>query len=542
MAGTDTAGEVFDMEETDIDNRVAAIMHLQRMQQKQEQTELLESHPVTNADAEFRRGLEELVQDHLNTCMALASCSSSHEIPGPDSSSSSFTSLQGDGSRHLDCDIDTAEHLEDLENGGIVSSGSGYLQTSFQTPQAGQLQELEELDDVVNELERGSSSDHSQEHDLSGEDARITSPSDSPGRRQSRIMRMWDSRAEEMITTLERQAREAELLALAGRHTVSMLDASFLQEAPTPRSESALERPHRRASSLVQMWRGIEGERGVARDRVPAEGTSTVPLNVPTQTPLESRIGEGSSPERVPLSISSNSSEGIEFQGHGLVDNTVESQRGWRGGNEPELTSVTNSSSREGVIGDMDRERVRQIVQQWARQNAVNDIEAGATETPDDMNPWLGHNERERVRHLVRAWVQNSSQRASGLQRPEIEAAVGETRSQSNGEPRFPHMQDLGRQRHDTSQMVLEVLMRVERERQRELERLTELRTVSDFSQRNRLQVLMEIYPLNHETVRFLSNVSVNKRILKVWGVGHRNSPQVQHRIVGLNVDLNLLK
>lgn len=497
VAGTDTAAEVFDMEETDIDDRVAAIMHLQRMQQKQEQTELLESHPVTNADAEFRRGLEELVQDHLNTCMALASCSSSHEMPGPDNSSSSFTSLQGDSS-----DIDSADRLEDLENGGIVSSGSGYLQTSFQSPQAGQLQELEELDDVVNELERGSNSEHSQEEELTGEDAQITSPSDSPGRRQSRIMRMWDSRAEEMITTLERQAREAELLALAGRHTVSMLDASFLQEAPTPRSESALERPHRRASSLVQMWRGIEGERGVARGRVPAEGTSTAALNVPAQTALESREGASPSSERAPLSIPSNGSEGIEFQGHGPVDNSVESRRGWSGGNEPQLRSATNGSLREGVIGDMDRERVRQIVQQWARQNAANDIEAGATETHDDMNPWLGHNERERVRHLVRAWVQNSSQRAGGLQRPVVEAAAGDTESQNNGETRSPQLQDLGRQRRDTSQMVLEVLMRIERERQRELERLTELRTVSDFSQRNRLQVLLESYPLiTHETV-----------------------------------------
>ncbi|KAG0557271.1 hypothetical protein KC19_11G115600 [Ceratodon purpureus] len=457
-------GEGAQMDEIMMDDRVAAMMQLQQVQQKQEQMELLESHPVTNADAEFRRGLEELVQDHLNTCMALASCSSSHEISRADNSSSD----------------DDNEHIEDLQVVVDGSSGSAYAPASFQSLSSEQLQEELEVQDGA---ERDMSS-HSQEHNL---DENVHSPAsgDSPGRRQSRIMQTWDSRAEEMITTLERQAREAELLALAGQHTVSMLDASFLQEAPTLRSESILERGHRRASSLVQLWRGIEEERNVSRATAPAGGTPPLESEVSreTQTDFSGRdagtFGEGMSPP----------SETSRAQANELIDTHVESGSDWVD-NEQQSENRTTAGSQASAIGEMDRERVRQIVQHWARQNVANDIEAGVRGSRDGLNPWLGQNERERVRHLVRAWVETSSQRSPSLQRPDMgDLPRGTVAVRS--EAREIADVELGRQRQQASEMVVEVLMRIDRERQRELERLTELRTVSDFSQRNRLQYLL---------------------------------------------------
>lgn len=456
------AGEGVQMDEIMMDDRVAVMMQLQQVQQKQEQMALLESHPVTNADAEFRRGLEELVQDHLNTCMALASCSSSHEISRADDSTSSSDE----------------EHIGDVLDVVDGSSGSSYVPPSFQDLSSEQV--LEELD-VEDEAERDMST-HSQEHNLD-ENVHIPASGDSPGRRQSRIMHMWDTRAEEMITTLERQAREAELLALAGQHTVSMLDASFLQEAPTLRPESIYERGHRRASSLVQLWREIEGERSVTRTIPPAEGSppyeSEVSLEM--QTDFSGRdagtFAEGPSP---PL-------ESSRAETNELIDTRVESRNGWVD-DEQQAENLTTASSQAPGIGEMDRERVRQIAQHWARQNAVNDIEAGVRGSRDGLNPWLGQNERERVRHLVRAWVETSSQRSSGAQRPDVDdVSVGPAAERS--EAREIADVELGRQRQEASEMVVEVLMRIERERQRELERLTELRTVSDFSQRNRLQV-----------------------------------------------------
>nr|GLL17179.1 uncharacterized protein LOC109190674 isoform X1 [Ipomoea trifida] len=56
-------------------------------------------------------------------------------------------------------------------------------------------------------------------------------------RRHSRILSRWAARqAQEMITTMERRNRESELMALAGLHTVSMLDSSFFRESQSPTS------------------------------------------------------------------------------------------------------------------------------------------------------------------------------------------------------------------------------------------------------------------------------------------------------------------
>lgn len=472
------------MEETQGDDRVTGVIHLQQLQQKQEQLELLESHPVTNADAEFRRGLEELVQDHLNTCMALASCSSAHEISRTNSSSSSFAPSHDDSSQPLSCATDGEDHLVGVHkeaNGSNIGQSSG---EQFQESEAGTARERDERDGSV----------HGQEQD---DDANSQVPPDSQGRRQSMIMRIWDTRSQEMITTLERQAREAELLALAGRHTVSMLDASFLPEAPFPRSETP-ERPQPRASSLVQMWRGIEVEQGVPRNRVPVEDASTDADRVDTELEISAQghidSGEaqqsGSSEERVPSLTRPRSNEVVSQESE-LVENAMPNyQLPWDGTGQPFESGTINSSRVE--IGERERESVRQIVQHWARQSGVSEMEAESDGRQTDINPWLGDIERERVRHLVRAWMQSSSQRSDILQGPHVEGEPTgrHTHLESTRVEEFDHVENLGLRHQETSQMVLELLLRTERERQRELERLIELRTVSHFSQRNRLQVI----------------------------------------------------
>ena len=48
------------------DERLANLVNLQQIQDKQDMIQLIESHSVNEG---FRQGLEDLVRDHLDTCM-----------------------------------------------------------------------------------------------------------------------------------------------------------------------------------------------------------------------------------------------------------------------------------------------------------------------------------------------------------------------------------------------------------------------------------------------------------------------------------------
>ena len=91
------------------DERLANLVHLQQIQNKQEMIQLIETH---SANAGFRQGLEELVRDHLDTCMAIASCSHDPGISGSSSlpcSTSTYDTLRDDAN---DGQVD-AIHLEE---------------------------------------------------------------------------------------------------------------------------------------------------------------------------------------------------------------------------------------------------------------------------------------------------------------------------------------------------------------------------------------------------------------------------------------------
>ncbi|XP_073002076.1 uncharacterized protein [Typha latifolia] len=251
--------------------------------------------------------------------------------------------------------------------------------------------------------------------DLEGDDL---AESSAAARRHSRILSRWVARqAEEMITTMERRNRESELLALAGLHTVSMLDASFLRESRGG-SRSPVERHvAERASSVLQRWREIENES--SRDR------------------------------RRPA-----------------LD---EEER--RGGPNVEASESD----------DAERERVRQIVRGMA-ESALASQESPRSES--HRAEWLGETERERVR-LVRERVQMASRRdAPGGGRGETEdGGAGDGREDGqleNTRRELPRLR--GRQAR------LDLIMRMARERQRELQGLSEHRAVSHFAHRNRIQ------------------------------------------------------
>ncbi|XP_071734611.1 uncharacterized protein [Rutidosis leptorrhynchoides] len=313
--------------------------------------------------------------------------------------------------------------------------------------------------------------------DLEGDDLAESSIA---RRRHSRILSRWAARqAQEMITTIERRNRESELMALAGLHTVSMLDSSFLRESqspPTSRRPGNVERPSTRASSILQMWRELEDEHVLNRAR------ERVRVRLRHQRSMDSNTNVSRTTE----------GRGSEHQSSlGDVTSSENDYATWSH-EQQNVGQDNNGSTRERTpdIGEVERERVRHIVQGW-RETGVTNSSPGVTQRSNSPE-WLGETERERVR-IVREWVQMTSQQRGtrGSRREEHGGGVHEQSCDRNGDEGQPEHIRRDMLRLRGRQALLDLLMRVERERQRELQGLTEYRAVSDFAHRNRIQSLL---------------------------------------------------
>lgn len=363
------------------------------------------------AEVDFCRGLEELLRDHLDGCMstaALASCSSGRE---PE------------------------------DDGDAVAS--------------------EGLDQLIRRRRRPY---------LDGDEQ--TEPS-AARRHHSRLISRWVAhQAQEMITTIEHRNRESELMALAGLHTVSMLDSSFLSDSQRTTPSGTVERPVvARASSVQQRWRELEDE-SAGRQRRNLES------NRNTNAP-ESRLG-----------VSESEADYARWSDAPLP---AEARRGEDGEQD-------RRSSREQSpdLGEGERERVRQIVRGWMTENGVTDAESqfSPQRSATTRAEWLGESERERVR-LVREWVQMASQSRDARvasrgqewdQYQHSQDGLGADQEAHTGHIRRNLLRVRGRQAR------LDLIMRNVRERQRELQDLSQHRAVSDFPHRNRIQVSRKFF------------------------------------------------
>ncbi|XP_020522115.1 uncharacterized protein LOC18432970 isoform X2 [Amborella trichopoda] len=394
-------------------------------------------------------------------------------------------------------------------------------------------------------------------------------------RRHSRILSRWAARqAQEMITTIERRNRESELMALAGLHTVSMLDSSFLRESPTSRGgggqgQGVVERPTAQASSLLQMWRELEDEHLLNRARARLshsedsrynrqEGPARAGRERSTNNSLmgfnggrernidnslssfnggRERNGDNSlssfngvrerNTDNSLTSFTGTTSHASEQHGRSEIasDDTEESR--WlentqsveapRADSENEYGSWVHGQNENGDrgssreqspdLGDGERERVRQIVRGWMTDSGIGDHASNVSQRNSPRAEWLGETERERVR-LVREWVQmTSQQRDARVSRREqglgsgvhVERTRGQARERETVRERMVSDRDDSPPEHvrrDTlrlrgRQALIDLLMRIERERQRELQGLLEHRAVSDFAHRNRIQSLL---------------------------------------------------
>ncbi|KAL6573461.1 hypothetical protein OROHE_001920 [Orobanche hederae] len=357
--------------------------------------------------------------------------------------------------------------------------------------------------------------------DLDGDDL---AESSAARRRHSRILSRWAARqAQEMITTIERRNRESELMALAGLHTVSMLDSSFLRESqsPTSRRQGDVERLSNRASSILQTWRELEDEHALTGSR--------------------ERLRQQRSVDST-TNASLNMSEGREGDNQGSLGDASEIENDYANWSHDQLAPPRNenrdheSSSREQSpdLGEVERERVRQIVRGWM-ESGISDTSSNVMHRNDSPRAeWLGETERERVR-IVREWMQMTSQQRGsrsgrrGERENEPGAQVDRARDgsaidQDEGQPEHIR-RDMLRLRG--RQALLDLLVRIERERQRELEGLLEHRAVSDFAHRNRIQSLLR--------GRFLRNERpVEEDRPPSMAAGELNQLRQRHTVSGL--------
>uniref|UniRef100_A0A7N0TLK4 RING-type domain-containing protein n=1 Tax=Kalanchoe fedtschenkoi TaxID=63787 RepID=A0A7N0TLK4_KALFE len=381
---------------------------------------------------------------------------------------------------------ETHDSPSDFER-GFEELVRGHLDDCISYASRSSNRNTEEEDDEGDQLVR-----RRRRSDLGGDDL---AESSAARRRHSRILSRWAARqAQEMITTIERRNRESELMALAGLHTVSMLDSSFLRESqsPTSRQQGSIERPSTQASTILQMWRELEDEHVLSRARERVRERLRHQRSVESNANMSSTILSESGATEVQVSVGDVSESEADY-GTWSHDQRNEGRDG-------------NSSSREQSpdLGEVERERVRQIARGWV-ETGVSDHSSNVTQRSNGTRgEWLGETERERVR-IVREWVQMTSQQRG--------ARGSRREAQTPGHHGDHAREHLAAENHDGQpehlrrerlrlrgrQAIVDLFVRNERERQRELESLLEHRAVSDFAHRSRIQSLLRGRFLRHE-------------------------------------------
>lgn len=231
-------------------------------------------------------------------------------------------------------------------------------------------------------------------------------------------------------------------MAVAGLQSVSVLDSSFHRESQSPLSRQwgNHDRPSTRASSLLQMWREIEGEHVVSHSQV--------------------RVGDRQQ-ERIDVSNADILNP--------YLSEKQDSDSGHEDGNSSSSEQSTDS-------GEAERGRVRQILQEWMNSGVRGD--ASVVYPVDSYS-------RERMASQQRGICAASKEE----QTPEIGAQI------ERGRDEFVNHCEIGVRKNLRKlcgrQALLDMLAKAEREKQTELQNLLECRPVSEFAYRNRIQTLL---------------------------------------------------
>jgi len=238
------------------------------------------------------------------------------------------------------------------------------------------------------------------------------------------------------------------------------------------------------------MWREIEDEHVVNQ----VQGR---PGDVPLEQRRSGLIAELSQEDRLDIQ---ERGQGHVLEDAVLVENESETWSQSQSHNESheDHEDLNNSSCENSSdLGEVERERVRQIFREWMNSGARDHVSNGSRRSSGSRREWLGETEQERVR-VIREWVQMSSQQrsvSSGENREESSAEIG-TQIERVRDGLIVN-QNGGQNEHTRRgirklcgrQAMLDMLKKAERERQREIEDLSVHRAVSQFPYRNRIQV-----------------------------------------------------
>ncbi|KAG8644681.1 hypothetical protein MANES_11G153300v8 [Manihot esculenta] len=272
-------------------------------------------------------------------------------------------------------------------------------------------------------------------------------------------------------------------MAIAGPHNVSVLDSSFLRE---PQSEAVPIRSdgssgRTRASSVLQMWRELEDVHVVSHARERFGGRV-----------LNNR-SDGMSSDLSRMDMSE-----IHGSEHSGISEDVTVSENDYAQWSPGPIGSENGQEDSSDLGEIARERVRQIFQEWMNCAARERTSNISWRSTSSRAQWLGETEQERVR-IIREWVQmNNRQRGTCIDNREEHDGelAGQIEQVLDGSVVNPNVGQTehtrrGIRRLCGRQALLDMLKKAERERQHELQVLLEHRTVSQFAHRNRIQSLL---------------------------------------------------
>ncbi|KAG9439292.1 hypothetical protein H6P81_019457 [Aristolochia fimbriata] len=285
-------------------------------------------------------------------------------------------------------------------------------------------------------------------------------------RRQTHLLDSWAARqAREMIGTIERQARDAELRALCDSHPVSNISTSFLKETSPllketspARSDMSGELPTLRASSMVQKWRELEAEAVQASPKVGRTSSANS-----TSSNITNNVGSDNWSVFEDPSPSSDN-----------FDSTCERFTDWE--SEPLTPTEPASSSRvSSEVGESERGRVADMIKKLTSGNQMR----------SDVSSWGDENEIE-AQSLYHVSPPISLRDQSLSDRGRISYGFNGTRNLNSRLVR-------GRQ------VMRNLLIQIGRERKKELDRLQERHAVSKFSHRGRIQSLIRFRFLGRE-------------------------------------------
>ncbi|KAH1066976.1 hypothetical protein J1N35_031963 [Gossypium stocksii] len=273
-------------------------------------------------------------------------------------------------------------------------------------------------------------------------------------------------------------------MAIAGLHNVSVLENSFPRE-PQSQTSRRRENGSTRASSLLQMWRELEDEHVVSHAQ---ERASERMLHTRSDDLSVTDLSDSRNSEHSGVSDDASVSEN-EF-GQWLPDRFgLQSRNG---------DSSNLSCEHTSDLGEVERERVRQIFREWMNSGGRDRTSNVSCRNNSSRAQWLGETEQERVR-IIREWMQmNSQQRGACVDGREEQAADvggqidrvldGLVINQNEGRTELVRR---GIRKLCGRQALLDMLKKAERERQTELQGLLEHRAVSNFAHRNRIQSLL---------------------------------------------------